>query len=477
MTHPAKNVNRRSFLKNSLTISGGMFLLPGLISECRSAEVTGVSPNRKIQIAQIGCGRMGHADLTNVLTEPLGRVVAVCDLDSVRLAKGKELAENYYLQSGETKVQVKSYHDYHDLLSSREIDAVVITVPDHSHALVAVEAALAGKHIYVQKPVTYSIAEAIGLRTAVEAKKTILQTGSQQRSEHPWGSFRAASEAVRNGRIGQVKTIKIGIGLDKPSGIAPHAMPIPKNLNFERWLGPAPEQAYMEGRVHPQNTVLGRPGWMTTEDFGLGMITNWGAHHVDIAQWALGQELGGPLTVDGHAEFMHNDMWTVHTTYHIEMEYPNAVRVILDNNFENGILFEGDEGTVFCTRSEERPAQIDPNTAAGREAMKPLRASDLKILSPLGSDAKRWMPSKSHYGNWLESIVAKREPIAPIQQSARSLETCAAAWISMKLGRKLNWNSKTEMFENDPAANALRQRKARKPEYDFAVALKKAGLA
>jgi myo-inositol 2-dehydrogenase/D-chiro-inositol 1-dehydrogenase len=472
MTHPAKNVNRRSFLKNSLIVSGGLVLFPELISGCRS---TGTSSNRKIQIAQIGCGRMGHADLTNILSEPLGRVVAVCDLDSVRLAKGKELAENYYIQAGEKNVHVKSFHDYHDLLSSHEIDAVVITIPDHSHALVAIEAALAGKHIYVQKPVTYAIAEAIGLRTAVESKKIILQTGSQQRSERPWHSFRAASEAVRNGRIGQVKTIKIGIGLDKPSGIAPHRMPVPKNLDFERWLGPAPEQPYMEGRVHPQNNVLGRPGWITTEDFGLGMVTNWGAHHVDIAQWAIGQELGGPLIVESHADFMHNDMWTVHTNYHVEMLYPNNVQVILDNKFENGILFEGDEGSVFCTRSGE--AQSDPNTQASREAMKPLRASDPKILLPLGADAKRWMPSKSHYGNWLESIVVKREPIAPIQQSARSLEACAAAWISMKLGRKLNWNSKTEMFENDPAANGLRQRKARKPEYDFAVALKKAGLA
>jgi myo-inositol 2-dehydrogenase/D-chiro-inositol 1-dehydrogenase len=474
MTQPVKNLNRRSFLKNSLTISGGLMVFPGLISECRSA---GISANRKIQIAQIGCGRMGTADLTNVLTESLGRVVAVCDLDSHRLAKGKKLAENYYAQAGEKGVQIKTYHDYHDVLSSSEIDAVMVTIPDHSHALVAVEAALAGKHIYVQKPVTYSIAEAIGLRTAVESKKIILQTGSQQRSEHPWRSFRAASEAVRNGRIGQLQRIKIGIGLDKPSGIAPHAMPIPENLDFERWLGSAPEQPYMEGRVHPQDEVLGRPGWITTEDFGLGMITNWGAHHVDIAQWAMGQELGGPLTVDSHAEFMHNDLWTVHTTYHVEMGYPNNVQVILDNHFENGIRFEGDEGRVFCTRSEERAAEGDANTPAGREAMRPLRASDPKILSPLGSDAKRWMPSKSHYGNWLESVAANHQPIAPIQQSARSLEACAAAWISMKLGRKLNWNAKTEMFENDPAANEFRKRKARKPQYDFEVALKKAGLA
>jgi predicted dehydrogenase len=361
---------------------------------------------------------------------------------------------------------VKTFHDYHDVLASPEIDAVVVTVPDHWHALIAIEAAAAGKHVYVQKPVTYSILEAIGLRRAVEAKKIILQTGSQQRSERPWKSFRAASEAVRNGRIGQLRTIKIGIGLDKPSGKKPAPMPVPENLDYERWLGAAPEQPYMEGRVHPQNDPGGRPGWITTEDFGLGMITNWGAHHVDIAQWAMGQELGGPKTVEAHAKFMKNDVWTVHTTYHVEMLYPGGVQVILDNQFPTGIRFEGDEGWVFCTRGEDSD-----------DAQPPLRASDPKILARLDGNAVRWMPSRTHHGNWLESIVANTQPIAPIQQSARSLEACAAAWISMKLGRKLTWDAATEMFVKDDAANAMRGRQARKPEYDFNVALKKAGIA
>ena len=186
-----------------------------------------------------------------------------------------------------------TYHNYHDVLSRSDIDAVIVSVPDHQHALVASSAAIAGKHIYVQKPITYSIAESIALRTAVRAKKVILQAGSQQRSEHPFTAFRPASEAVRNGRLGKLTKIEIGIGLDKPSGKAPAPMPVPANLDYEHWLGPAPEQPYMEGRVHPQND-FGRPGWITTEDFGLGMITNWGAHHLDIAQWGMGMELSGP---------------------------------------------------------------------------------------------------------------------------------------------------------------------------------------
>ena len=469
-----KNQTRRSFWKTAIGGGVGLAMFPSILP----ARLLGAdAPGKKINVAQIGCGRMGRSDLGNVLNESPARVVAVCDVDSKRLLAGKKMVEDFYTQRGESGVKVKIFHDYHDVLASPEIDAVVVTVPDHSHALVAIAAAIAGKHIYVQKPVTYNIAEAIGLRRAVEAKKIILQTGSQQRSERPWKSFRVASEAVRNGRIGQLKTIKIGVGLDKPSGHAPAPMPVPSNLDYERWLGSAPEQAYMERRVHPQNALEGRPGWITTEDFGLGMITNWGAHHVDIAQWAMAQELGGPLTVDSHAEFMQDDAWTVHTTYHVEMLYPKNVQVILDNKFETGIRFEGDEGWVFCARSEEKVTASDPNLPIGREALLPLRASDPKILSPLIGDSVRWMPSKTQHGNWLESIVANRQPIAPIQQSARSLEACCAAWIGMKLKRKLTWDVATESFVGDDAANALRSRKARKPEYDFELMLKNAGIA
>ena len=205
-------------------------------------------------------------------------------------------------------VNVKTFHDYHDVLASPEIDAVVITVPDHSHARLAIDAAIAGKAVYVQKPVTYYIAEAIGLRKSGGGEEDHFANRFAAALGTVRGrSFRAASEAVRNGRIGQLQTIKIGLGMDKPSGHPPAPMPVPSNLDYERWLGSAPEQPYMERRVHPQDSLDGRPGWITTEDFGLGMITNWGAHHMDIAQWAMGQELGGPLTVEAQAQFIAHD--------------------------------------------------------------------------------------------------------------------------------------------------------------------------
>ena len=401
-------------------------------------------------------------------------MVAVCDLDSTRAAAAQAQAEAHYKKKGEAAVKIGVYEDYREVLANPQVDAVVVSVPDHWHGLIAVAAAIAGKHIYVQKPLAYTIAEAIALRQAVLAKKVILQTGSQQRSESPFPAFRPASEAVRNGRIGKLQSIKIGVGIDKPSGKAPAPMPVPPNLNFERWLGPAPEQAYMEGRVHPQHNI-GRPGWITTEGFGLGMITNWGAHHIDIAQWAMGQELGGPMTVEAQAEFMLNDVWTVHTTYHIEMMFPNEVKLILDNSFENGIHFEGSEGWVFCTRGAAKVTASDPNTPVGGASA--LRASNANILSPLGAEAKRWPASHDHYDNWIESVLANKEPVAPVTQSARSLETCATAWIGMKLKRKLTWDAAKEEFVGDAEANALRSRKARKADYDIDALMTKAGLA
>jgi predicted dehydrogenase len=470
-----KNNTRRDFLKKSILTGVGIVTLPGILKNYSTAYG---SPNKLIQFAQIGCGREGTADyLGTIKHTDLCRMVAVCDLDSKRLEIAKNTAEKFYKDKGETSVVVKTYHDFHDVLADPGIDAVIVSVPDHQHALVAVQAVLAGKDVYVQKPLTYSISEAIALRTAVKSRNRILQTGSQQRSEKPWNTFRVASEAVRNGRIGKLQTLKIGIGMDKIKGVKPAPETPPATFDYERWLGPAPEQPYMELRTHPQNSVDGRPGWITTEDFGLGMITNWGAHHIDIAHWAMGMELSGPLSVVAKADFMKDDVWTVHTTYHVEMMYPGNVQLIMDNTFPNGIQFEGTDGKVFCARGNERVTKSDPVTAAD-DRRNPLTASNEKILYPrVGPEGKVWMPSPDHYRNWLESILSRKDPIAPVDQSARSLEACAVAWISMKLNRKLTWDAKKEIFVGDKEANAMLMRKARKNEYDLAQIMKKAGLA
>ena len=471
---PLNSISRRRFLRNSFFGAAGLAAFPNLLP---SGRLFGATANRRIHVAQIGCGRMGRDDMADVMKHSLARVVAVCDLDSNRLKNAREDVVSFYRKQGESEVAIQATSDYRELLARPDIDAIIVSTPDHWHALIAVEAALAGKHLYVQKPLTYNIAEAVALRTAVRAKNVVLQTGSQQRSEKPFRAFRPACEAVRNGRIGKLRTIKIGIGLDQPKKQPPAAVSIPANLDYDRWLGPAPEQPYMELRVHPQ-TGYGRPGWITTEDFGLGMITNWGAHHLDLALWSMGLERSGPTTIDAKADFMTNDVWTVHHGYHVEMGFANDVTVILDNTFENGLRFEGSDGWVFSSRGSVKVTASDGNATQPEDPSKgPLRASSRGILEPLDASAKRFMPSSDHYLNWLEAIAARRDPIAPVDESTRSLEACAAAWIGMKLGRKLTWDPIAEAFVNDTEANALRDRAARKPEYDLHRILRNAGLS
>ena len=467
---------RRAFIRSSLMGTAGSVLVPAAIPRTYlfGAETP---PSRKIQIAQIGCGRMGLEDMKGTMKHDLCRMVAVCDLDTKRLAAARTLAEEHDKGLGESAVDVRMYRDYRELLERPDIDAVIVTPPDHWHALVAVEAVLVGKDVYVQKPLTYDIAEAIALRTAVRAKKRILQTGSQQRSSRPWDTFRIATEAVRNGRIGRIHTVRVGIGRDKPMGKAPQPQPVPANLDYATWLGPAPQQPYMEERVHPQAS-LGRPGWITTEDFGLGMITNWGAHHIDIAHWGMGMELGGPTRIEASAAFMTGDVWTVHDTYHVEMHYPNGVRLVMDDGYPNGIRFEGTDGWVFCARGAENVTSSDPGSAAQRDQQRrALDASDPRIFTAGQPGDTRWPASDDHYLNWLEAMVSRTEPIAPVDQASRSLEACCAAWISMKLGRRLTWDAEKEQFDNDAEANAMRARKPRSSRYDIAEVMKRAGLS
>lgn len=469
------DMSRRQFLSTTVAGSAAM-MLPTFIPKTFLFG-TGMPPSRTINVAQIGCGRMGMEDLRGTMAHDLSRLVAVCDLDEKRMNLARGEVEQFYRAKGEQKIDVAAYRDYREVLARPDIDAVIVTPPDHWHAIIAVEAALAGKDIYVQKPITYDIAESIALRTAVRAKGRILQTGSQQRSSEPWNTFRMASEAVRNGRIGTLRTIRIGIGQDQPRGRRPLAEMAPPTFNFDRWLGPAPQQAYMEDRVHPQSGY-GRPGWITTEDFGLGMITNWGAHHIDIAQWAMGMELSGPRTIEGSAAFMTDDVWTVHHTYHVEMVYPNGVRVILDQSFPNGLRFEGTDGWVFCARGAAQVTSSDPAATTGTNGPRALEASNPAILTaPYGVRDVRWPVSTNHYRNWLEAIASRTDPIAPVDQAVRSLQACAAAWIGMKLGRALTWDAASEQFVGDAQAAALCARAPRSATYDIGAVMKAAGLA
>ena len=461
-------MNRRQFLKVSLAGSAGVLGVPTIVP---SSVFGQNAPSNKIYVGQIGCGRIANEmDMPGILKHDLARVIAVCDLDSNRLAKAKDRVEKYYSSKGSDRAPaVRSYGDYRELLKDRSIDAVAISTPDHWHCEPVISAALAGKSVYVQKPLSMTIAEGRQVSDTLRARKTPFQIGSQQRSDSPWPQFRRACELVRNGRLGKLHTVKIGLPVD-PAGDDEPEMPVPPNLNYEMWLGSTPQAPYTEKRVHPQNSITDRPGWLRIESYCLGMITGWGSHHVDIAHWGMDTELTGPIEAEAHAEFPKHGLWNVHGPYHIEMKYANGVTMIIDNHFENGVRFEGSEGWIFVTRSAGRVTASDPVTGNS----KAFAASSKAILdSKIGPNEIHLHQSPDHHLDWLTSIQTGKPSATNPEQAHRSTSACAIGWIAMKLGRKLRWDPVKEEFLNDDQANAMRSRPQRLP-YGTDALLKKA---
>jgi predicted dehydrogenase len=463
------SVSRRRFLQLSTAGAAGLAAFPTIVP---SSVFGQDAPSKRIQIGQIGCGRIANEmDIPGILKHDIARIVAVCDLDSIRLGKAKQRVEGYYAKKAgkDSAVSVKTYGDYRELLKDPAIDAVAISTPDHWHSEPVVAAALAGKDIYVQKPLSMTIAEGRTVSDIVRAKKRAFQIGSQQRSDSPWPQFRRACELVRNGRIGKLHTVQIGLPTD-PSGDDEKEMPVPPNLNYEMWLGCTPQVFYTEKRVHPQNSISDRPGWLRIESYCLGMITGWGSHHVDIAHWGMDTENTGPIEAEAHAEFPKHGLWNVHGPYHIEMKYANGVTVIIDNHFTNGVKFEGDNGWIFCSRGSAKATASDPASGGGVG----FAVSDLKIAnSVIEPNEIHLHKSTDHHLDWLTSIQTRQPASTNPEGAHRSTSACNIGWIAMKLGRKLRWDPVKEAFLDDAEANAMRSRVQRAP-YGTENVLKKA---
>jgi predicted dehydrogenase len=442
-------------MKTSVATAAGVAGFPTIVP---SSVFGKDAPSNKIHIGQIGCGRIAHEmDLPGILKHDIARVVAVCDLDSKRLAHGQKFVEDHYAKKAgnEQAAAVKTYGDFRELLKDPAIDAVAISTPDHWHSEPVVAAALAGKDIYVQKPLSMTVAEGRAVSDVVKAKGRIFQIGSQQRST---SQFRTACELVRNGRIGTLQTVRVGLPTD-PSGNEEPEMPVPPNLNYEMWLGYTPLAPYTEKRVHPQKD-FGRPGWLRIDAYCLGMITAWGSHHVDIAHWGMGSELTGPIEIEGKAEFPKKGLWNVHGPYHVEAKYANGVTMIIDNKFPNGVRFEGSKGWIFVSRGGAKATASDPTITEG----KALAASDPKILqSKLGPNELHLHRSDDHHLDWLKSIQTRKPAVTTAEEAHRSTSACILYWISMKLGRKLRWDPVKEVFLDDNEANAMRSRPQRSP--------------
>ena len=438
-----KTIDRRDFLKRSAAITAAASAaFPAIVP---SSVFGANAPSNRITIGCIGVGRIAYTDdIPGLLRFGEVQIVAVSDVDSNRMKSAKELVENHYA----AKVGKDSYSgvtmlgDYRELAARKDIDAVTVCTPDHWHVLPAMAAARAGKDIFIQKPLSLTIAEGRALSDTVKQHNNVLLVGSQQRSHK---HFRRACELVRNGRIGKLHTIKVGLPTDPGCGEEPE-MPVPEGLNYDMWLGSCPKVPYTEKRVHPPEGY-DRPGWLRIQAYGAGMITGWGSHHLDTAQWAMGTEHTGRVEVKAEAAFPESGLWDVHGDFEIEYTYSSGVKLICADNKKNkqGVLFEGSDGWIYVKRWS---ITAEPESV---------------LTSEIGPDEIQLYKSDDHKKNFLDCIRSRGPTVAPVEVGHRSCTVCLLGAIAMNLGRKLKWNPEKEMFEGDEEASSMLSRPMRKP--------------
>jgi predicted dehydrogenase len=411
--------SRRGFLRGTLAASLPL-AFPTIL---RSAPVP---PSEKLHLAVIGAGSRG-GDHTRAWTGvPESRMVAVCDVNRKRAEHIKAAADS---AQGNNSCSV--YSDFRELLERDDIDAVSIAVPDHWHAIIALQAIRAGKHVYLEKPVAYTVEQGRALVNAVRKYGVVLQNGTQQRS---MSTFQRAAWLARSGKLGKVHTA-IAISPYGPQGGDPNPAPPPPEIDYEFWLGPAPRKAYTPGRCDGSSGA----GWYHIRDYSGGWITAWGSHHVDCAQWALGKDHEAPVSVEAQGEFAKGGVYDCCYKWRAEFTYADGVKLIFatPNEAEGkmNVLIQGDQGWVCADRGS-----ID--------------AYPKSLLSEQpGALADPW--PTDHFRDFLHAIRDGREPAAPIEVSHLSTTLCHLANIGVVVQRPLRWDGKHERFINDPLADRM----------------------
>lgn len=411
--------NRRGFLATAATTLALPTVLPKSVFGANERIVTG----------HIGVRNQGTNNLKAFLK--LATPAAVCDVDRDVLAKAVSLVES----GGVSKPG--AYHDYRKLLDRKDVDAVVVTTPDHWHALMTVHACQAGKDVYCEKPLSLTVAEGRKMVEAARAHGRVVQTGSQQRSDE---RFRLACELVRSGRIGKVKTVLVGIPKVNFVGPpVPDSAP-PAELDYDAWLGPAPQKPYNAKHVHYNFRFF----W----DYSGGQMTNFGAHHIDIAQWALGTDDTGPVSTEGTATFHPEHWYEVTQSCRVTHTYADGVTLIVgqdQKDVRGGVTFVGTEGTLHVDRGKLTGDPVD------------------LVKEPLGPSGVRLEVSRDHQQNFLDCVKSRKRPITDVEIGHRSATVCHLGNIAVRLGRKVRWDPKSERIVGDEAAAAMLSRPYRSP--------------
>ncbi len=447
-------ISRRGFLNRSTLAltAAGLPLWHAREVVAADDEKSGKSDNDTIKVGVIGIGSNGRGSKGSQmqsrarqlvgevqrLKRPDIRFAAVCDVDGRHLEEGVAMMKRI-------GHDVTPYKDFRELNDRKDLDVVIVAVPDHWHTLCATDAMRKGKHVYSEKPLTLTIEEA-GVMEAVQ-KKTgrVFQTGNQQRSDFG-GRFRVATELVRNGRVGKIKRIEARIDGNPQSDSIPVVTP-PSELDWNFWLGPTPETDYLygvQGRQVKTNCHYDFRWWYTWSG---GKMTDWGAHHLDIGQWALDMDGNGPVSVEGHGTPPNKEprTYSCHKDFQVTYTYGNGAVMVAMSKGENGVKFIGDDDKwIFVSRGK-------------------LTASDEKLIKePLPKNAHRLQVSGGHMHNFFHCVKTGETPICNVHVGASSVRICHIGTIALRLGKKLGWDPKSLKFD-DAEANSMRSRPYRAP--------------
>jgi predicted dehydrogenase len=448
-----KNLSRRGFLQRSLLnlAAAGVPLwhareAVAFDQERALARSRTIGANDHLQIGVIGSGdRFNGGLFYDVQRHKRFVIVACCDVDQNHVNQVAEKAQKEY------RNEVARYHDYRELCARPDIDAVIVATPDHWHALAAIEAMKHKKDVYCEKPLTLTIDEGKAMLRLARANNIVFQTGSQQRSDT---KFRLACELVRNGRLGKIHTVETRIGENPQGGPFQQEKP-PAELNYDFWLGPTPQAPYCKQRCHYE--------FRWWQAYSGGKMTDWGAHHNDIAQWGLGMDGSGPVGVEamGYPSEKRPLCYNHPRNFEVTYTYADGAKLICMGRGENGILFVGEPDKEMADSKGRRQRGKDRWIFVARGQ---IRASDDKLLKePLPPSATRLEVSNDHMGNWLDCLRSRKRPICDVEVGHRSVTVCHLGNIALKLGRKLQWAPSKEVFVGDAEANGMLRREMRGP--------------
>lgn len=430
-----KQITRRRFLQIGTGTAAAAVTFPYVIASSAMGKAGNVAPSSRIVMGAIGVGDMGTGDMRGFLKKDVVHMVAVCDVDKSHRDRAKRIVDEHYDNS-----DCRTYLDFRELISRGDLDAVTIALPDHWHAIVAVAAAGAGLDVHAQKPLARTIREGRAICDAVEKHSIVWQTGSQQRSGR---NFRYACELVRNGRIGKILKVEVGLPDGGATGHKP-LLPVPDGLDWDFWLGPAPWRPYADfgrGDCHWH--------WRWIMDYSGGQLTDWAGHHVDIALWGLGLERTGPVEIEGRGVYPKEGLYDVPIAYKFDCKFASGLPMTVANDSRQpkgrGVVWYGENGWIHVNRGT-------------------LEAEPKSVLDAvIGPDEVHLYRSDDHKGNFLDCVRTRAETVAPAQIAHRSISVALLGEIAMLTERRLKWDPDKEIFTNDDGANIFLSRPMRSP--------------